>query len=101
MKCLREQIGYVMQEPILFDMSIKENILFGNPNATDEDIFKAAFRSNAVSFIETLKEVEIEENNEHIPIAFRGPPKTELKSETEKEKQESIERDIKNILANG
>ena len=32
----RKQIGYVGQEPVLFNMSIKENILYGNPEATDE-----------------------------------------------------------------
>jgi ABC-type multidrug transport system fused ATPase/permease subunit len=32
---LRKQIGYVMQEPILFNMTIKENILYGNPEASD------------------------------------------------------------------
>ena len=33
---LRQQIGYVGQEPVLFNMTIKENILYGNPAATDE-----------------------------------------------------------------
>jgi len=32
---LREQIGIVMQEPQLFSDTIKENILYGDPNATD------------------------------------------------------------------
>jgi ABC-type multidrug transport system fused ATPase/permease subunit len=32
---LRKQIGIVMQEPLLFNMSIKENILYGNNDATD------------------------------------------------------------------
>lgn len=32
---LRNQIGVVMQEPMLFNMSIKENILYGNPGASD------------------------------------------------------------------
>lgn len=32
---IRNQIGYVGQEPILFNMSIKENILLGKPDATD------------------------------------------------------------------
>ena len=38
---IRERIGYVPQEHILFSKSIKENILFGNPNATEEELMKA------------------------------------------------------------
>jgi ATP-binding cassette subfamily B (MDR/TAP) protein 1 len=35
---LRRKIGYVGQEPVLFNQSIKENLLYGNPDAADEDI---------------------------------------------------------------
>jgi ABC-type multidrug transport system fused ATPase/permease subunit len=35
---LRRKIGYVGQEPVLFNQSIKENLLYGNPEATDEDV---------------------------------------------------------------
>ena len=38
---LREIIGYVGQEPVLFAPSIKENLLFANQNATDDQIEKA------------------------------------------------------------
>lgn len=34
-KQLRKHIGYVMQEPLLFNTTIKENILYGNPEASD------------------------------------------------------------------
>ena len=34
-KELRRQMGIVMQEPLLFNMSIKDNILYGNSNAND------------------------------------------------------------------
>jgi len=47
----RQQVGYVNQEPILFNTSIKKNILFGNPNASDDDIKNALKASNAWSFI--------------------------------------------------
>ena len=50
---LRKQIGYVMQEPILFNRSIKENIKYGNADATDEQVYKAALTANAVEFIES------------------------------------------------
>ena len=35
---LRNQIGYVGQEPVLFAATIKENLLFGKEDATDEEI---------------------------------------------------------------
>jgi len=49
---LRRQIGYVMQEPILFNKTIKENILYGKLDATDEEVYKAALNANAIGFIE-------------------------------------------------
>lgn len=44
---LRESIGYVPQEPTLIIGSIRENMLFGNRDATDEDIRIALNRANA------------------------------------------------------
>ena len=41
-----------MQEPILFNATIKENILYGELNASDEEVYKAALKANAVGFIE-------------------------------------------------
>jgi ATP-binding cassette subfamily B protein/subfamily B ATP-binding cassette protein MsbA len=48
---LRNSIGYVFQETYLFGASIKENIRFGNPEATDEEIIKAAKAAYAHEFI--------------------------------------------------
>ena len=42
LKSLRKQIGIVQQDVFLFAGSIKENIAYGKPNATDEEIIKAA-----------------------------------------------------------
>ena len=42
-----------MQEPILFNKSIKGNIKYGKADATDEEIYKAALTANAVDFIES------------------------------------------------
>ena len=42
-----------MQEPVLFDKDIKTNILFGKPDATDEEVYIAAKKANALQFIET------------------------------------------------
>jgi ATP-binding cassette subfamily B (MDR/TAP) protein 1 len=47
-KDLRKQIGIVMQEPLLFNMSIKDNILYGNENASDEKIYEVAALANAL-----------------------------------------------------
>lgn len=52
-KALRRQIGYVMQEPVLFNASIKENILYGELNASDEQVLKVAEMANALTFIES------------------------------------------------
>jgi ABC-type multidrug transport system fused ATPase/permease subunit len=49
---LRKHIGIVPQEVILFGGTIKENILYGRPNASDEEVRKAAQQANAWSFIE-------------------------------------------------
>lgn len=51
---LRRQIAYVPQESLLFHRSIKENIAYGKPDATDEEIREAARLANALEFIEKL-----------------------------------------------
>ena len=55
-KYLREQIGFVSQEPNLFNISIKENILYGKEDATDEEIYEAAKKANIHDFILSLPE---------------------------------------------
>ncbi|WP_134699846.1 ABC transporter ATP-binding protein [Ammoniphilus sp. YIM 78166] len=56
MKSLRNQIGMVLQDNILFSDSIRENILMGNPDATEEDVILAAKAANAHDFIMELPE---------------------------------------------
>lgn len=51
---LRRQIAYVPQEPLLFHRTIAENIAYGNPQASDEQIRQAAVKANALEFIEDL-----------------------------------------------
>ena len=51
---LREQIAYVPQEPLLFHRSVRENIAYGRPDATDDDIKKAAKKAGALEFINGL-----------------------------------------------
>lgn len=51
---LRRQIAYVPQEALLFHRSIRENIAYGRPDATDEEIREAARLANALEFIDRL-----------------------------------------------
>ncbi len=52
----RKHIGIVPQEVILFGGTIKENIGYGRPHATDEEIHEAARQANAMEFIERFPE---------------------------------------------
>lgn len=54
LKWLRKQMALVSQEPILFATSIKENILFGKEEASEEEIIQAAKAANAHDFITQL-----------------------------------------------
>jgi len=56
MKSLREQIGIVLQDTFLFSTTVMENVRFGRPNATDEEVIAAIKLANADSFIERLPE---------------------------------------------
>ncbi len=53
---LRSQIGIVLQDNILFSDSVKQNILMGNPYATDDQVIAAAKAANAHDFIMSLPE---------------------------------------------
>jgi len=55
-ECLRANIGVVQQTPFLFDSTISENILFGKPDATHEDLIEAAKNANIYDFIMSLPE---------------------------------------------
>ncbi|MEM7550634.1 MAG: ABC transporter transmembrane domain-containing protein [Bacteroidota bacterium] len=56
LKEYRKNIALVPQEVLLFGSSIKENISYGKPGASDKEIEKAAARANALSFIESFPE---------------------------------------------
>jgi ATP-binding cassette, subfamily B, putative efflux pump len=51
LNCLRRQIAAVPQEPLLFSGTIYENILFGKPDATEDEVQDAAVSANAYEFI--------------------------------------------------
>ena len=52
---LRTKIAYVPQEPLLFHRSVRENIAYGRPDATDAEIEEAAKKAGAYDFIVGLK----------------------------------------------
>jgi len=52
---LRKYIGYVGQEPVLFAMSIKENLLLAKPDATDAELYEALKQANAYGFVMKLE----------------------------------------------
>lgn len=54
---LRKLIGVVSQEPILFNCTIEENILYGNPDVTPSQMTAACRMANAENFISQLPQV--------------------------------------------
>jgi len=56
LESLRRQISIVLQEVFLFHGTVRENILFGRPGATDQEMIEAARIANAHDFIEQLSE---------------------------------------------
>ncbi len=66
LESLRRNIGIVQQDIYLFNSSIKENILYGNLDATDEEIIEAAKRANIHDYIMSL------ENGYETQIGERG-----------------------------
>ncbi len=63
---LRHNIGVVFQEPLLFNRSISENLLVGNPEATIDELKQAALSAQALDFIEQ------QENGFDTQIGERG-----------------------------
>ncbi len=53
-KSLREHIAVVFQEPALFSGSVRENVAYARPNATDEEIWAAVRAANAEKFVRGL-----------------------------------------------
>lgn len=57
LKWIRDKIGLVSQEPVLFTSSIRDNLAYGKDGATIEEIKAAAELANAAKFIEQLPQV--------------------------------------------
>lgn len=71
---LRRQMGMVLQDPFLFNGSVKENILFGRLDASDEDVIAAAKAVGAHDFIMRLKngyETSVEEGGATLSVGQR------------------------------
>ncbi|CDW75507.1 abc transporter [Stylonychia lemnae] len=81
-KLLRNSIGYVMQEPLLFNISIKENIIYGNSEASDDQIKEVAEMANALQFID-----DFSENQEHNPSKAFKLPQDQVMHEQQNEDQ--------------
>jgi ATP-binding cassette subfamily B protein/subfamily B ATP-binding cassette protein MsbA len=71
---LRRQMGMVLQDPFLFNGSVKENILFGRLDANDEDVIAAARAVGAHDFIMRLKngyDTSVEEGGATLSVGQR------------------------------
>ncbi|HEX9840132.1 MAG TPA: ABC transporter ATP-binding protein [Anaerolineales bacterium] len=71
---LRKQMGMVLQDPFLFNGSVKENILFGRLGANDEDVIAAAQAVGAHDFVLGLKngyETSVEEGGATLSVGQR------------------------------
>jgi ABC-type multidrug transport system fused ATPase/permease subunit len=53
---LRREIGVIAQDPFLFSATVRENIAFGRPEATDDEVLRAARLAQAHEFVEQLPE---------------------------------------------
>lgn len=110
---LREQIGFVLQETVLFVGSIRDNIAYGRPDATPEEIIEAARLANAHEFISLMPhgyDTQVGERGltlsggqrqrigiaraivRNAPILILDEPTAALDTESEKLVMEALER---------
>jgi ABC-type multidrug transport system fused ATPase/permease subunit len=66
---LRDHIGIVSQEPILFATTIEENIRFGKDGSTIQEVQQAAKNANAHDFVTKLPDVR---DHQHRKLSCRG-----------------------------
>jgi ATP-binding cassette, subfamily B, bacterial len=73
-KSLRQQIAIVLQDTLLFSTTVRENIAYGRPDATEEEIREAARRAQADEFISQLPsgyENQVGERGGHLSVGQR------------------------------
>jgi len=73
-KSLRQQIAIVLQDTLLFSTTVRENIAYGRPDATEDEIREAAQRAQADEFISQLPngyESEVGERGGHLSVGQR------------------------------
>ena len=73
-KSLRQQIAIVLQDTLLFSTTVRENIAYGRPDATDDEIREAARRAQADTFISQLPdgyENQVGERGGHLSVGQR------------------------------
>jgi ABC-type multidrug transport system fused ATPase/permease subunit len=92
---LRQRMGLVMQEPTLFNYTIRENILYGKLHAKESEIFEAARVANALEFIQNN---QVEDGFEDSPsvlynayIQLKGPLLKTLDLEKYEENLKALE----------
>ena len=117
MHSLRSQIALVTQEQVLFNTSIKENIMFGKPAATEKEMLEAARKAHVIEFVEKFEEgfeTIVGENGTKLsggqrqrvalaraflkdaPILILDEPTSHLDHESENYIQEAINELVKN-----
>jgi ATP-binding cassette subfamily B protein len=73
-KSLRAQIGIVLQDTLLFSTTVRENIAYGRPDATEDQIIEAARRAQADEFIRQLPDEyasQVGERGAHLSVGQR------------------------------
>jgi ATP-binding cassette, subfamily B, bacterial len=73
-KSLRAQIGIVLQDTLLFSTTVRENIAYGRPEATDKEIIEAAQRAEADEFIRQMPDgyaSSVGERGGHLSVGQR------------------------------
>ena len=66
LKSLRDHVGIVLQDSIIFSGTIRDNIVYGKPDATDEEVYAAAKQANIHDFIISLEngyETQVSDEN--------------------------------------
>ena len=114
---LRDQIALVTQEQTLFNISIRENILLGKPNATEEELIEASKKAHVIEFVEKFQDgfdTVVGESGmklsggqrqrvalaraflRNAPILILDEPTSHLDKESEEFVQEAIDELVKN-----